>query len=70
MPNWSIWRVFLGKLQLAVKQCYQTGQLLIRQMLRKNAKIENRDTFGDFQTQWLGDNDSSNHHPDLSKEGD
>ena len=39
-------------------------------MLRNNAKIENRDIFGDFQTQWLGDNDSSNHHPDLSKEGD
>ena len=39
-------------------------------MLMKNAKIENSnwDIFGDFQTQWSGDNDSSNHHLDLSKE--
>ena len=67
MPKWSIWRVF-GK----TAACSQTvlPDRSIVNWTNVEEKCQNRDIFGDFQTQWLGDNDSSNHHPDLSKEGD
>ena len=51
---WLYLTSFFGKLLLEVKQCYQTGQLSIRQKMIKNAKIWildlNETFFGDFQT--------------------
>ena len=40
------------KLQLAVKQCYQTGQLLIRQKLVENVTLKKfkYDILSNFQT--------------------
>ena len=40
----------LGKLKVAVKQCYQTGRKLVENAkIKKNLKC---DHLGDFQTMW------------------
>ena len=51
--NGPFWRLF-ENMKLAVKQCYQTGQLLIGQKLVENAKIQKFkcDILSDFQTMW------------------